>query len=131
MPLLLLTLLLGACSAYDRIRQMRTFADMQTIVYQLEELRSRDARALADPVRVHDVLSRVAAGRDAWGTELIYYRKIAGKNISYVLVSLGSDRKPDAVNPEGYFSMSERIIHDEPWRDIVFRNGQPITRAGK
>jgi hypothetical protein len=129
--LLLLASLLIACGRLERIKQVRTVADMQTIVAKIEALRERAPSAISDTAQTRSLISSVAGGRDAWGNELLCFTKATATGVSYVLVSMGSDGKSDVADPQDYFTMPERTIHDEPWRDIVFRDGLTITRAGK
>jgi hypothetical protein len=120
-----------SCSKIDRARQVRTFTDMQTITGEIEALREREPGSLGDPSRIRRLVSATAGGRDAWHHKYLFLTKPTRTGLSYVLVSMGSDGKSDVTDPSEYLALSERIIHDEPWRDIVFRDGQPVTRAGK
>lgn len=129
--LLLAVSLVVSCSKLDRVRQARTFADMQTIAGDIEALREREPGSLGDPARIQRLISARARGRDAWHHEYLFLTRDTATGLSYVLVSMGSDGKSDVADPREYFSMPEQVIHDQPWRDIVFRDGQPVTRAGK
>jgi hypothetical protein len=130
--ILLSSLLMVSCSTdLDRIRQVRTVADMQTIAAKIEAVREKAPESLGGSSEVLHLISRVAGGRDAWGRELLFISKPAGRGFSYVLVSMGSDGKSDVAQPQDYFSMPEQIIHGAPWKDIVFREGHAVTRAGK
>lgn len=135
---LALSLLAAALPVYccskdlDRVRQVRTVADMQTIVAKIEAVRGQEPSALKDSTRIRQLISAVAEGKDAWGHKLIYQTKCAaGGGCSYALISLGSDGKPDLGQEQNYFTLAEQSIHGAPWRDIVFRDGHAITRAGK
>jgi hypothetical protein len=128
---LLIAPFIVSCSKIDRVRQVRTFTDMQTITGEIEALREREPGSLGDPSRIRRLVSATAGGRDAWHHKYLFLTKPTRTGLSYVLVSRGSDGKSDVTDPSEYFALSERIIHDEPWRDIVFRDGQPVTRAGK
>jgi hypothetical protein len=128
----LLCLLGLSCSKVDRIKQVRTFADMQTITSKIEVLREQKPEAIGEPTRVRSLILGTSHGRDAWQHEFLFYTEKARKGrLSYVLVSMGSDGRPDFADPREYFNLHESVIHDEPWRDIVFRDGQPLTRGGK
>jgi hypothetical protein len=128
--LILLTYLV-ACSDLDRIRQIRTVADMQTIIAKIEQIRANDPEFPTDSAKVRKVISSIAGGRDAWRHEFLYLARPTSRGVSYVLVSLGSDGKLDVAQLTAYFNTPEQVIHDMPWKDIVFRDGHPITRAGK
>lgn len=70
---LALLLLTGSCSRQlNRTRQVRTVADMQTIVAKIEALRGRSPVALGDAATVRRLIASVASGRDAWGNEFQY-----------------------------------------------------------
>ncbi len=104
---------------------------MQTIVAKIEEIRTQTPEFLSDQAKMHDVISRIAGGRDAWRHEFLYLARSTSRGVSYVLVSLGSDGKLDVAQLKEYFNTPEQFIHGMPWKDIVFRDGHPITRAGK
>jgi hypothetical protein len=124
-------LLAAACSRVDRVKQARTFADMQTLAGNIEELRRQTPDAPRDTPRMRRLISGTAEGRDAWGHEYLFLAEPAQVGSSYVLISLGSDGKADVADPREYFRLPESVIHDEPWKDIVFRDGRAVTRAGK
>jgi hypothetical protein len=128
---LLVVMFVLSCSKADRIRQVRTFSDMQTITGEIEALREREPGALGNPSRIRRLISATGRGRDAWNHEYLFLTRTTRTGFSYVLVSMGSDGKSDVADRSDYFSMSDDIIHGRPWRDIVFRDGHPITRAGK
>lgn len=120
----------SACQEYERIRQVRTYADLQTIVARVEAVRSADDET---PLESHiaSVAKSVADGRDAWGEPFIWQVKETGGGWSYIVGSYGSDSKPDVDNPEKYFDIESEDIGGEAERDIIFRDGEPVTRAGK
>jgi len=128
-----LALVLAACSvrdAYVRAKQVRTYADMQTIVSKIEQLRSSTAAPLKEP-QVQAILDSVAHGRDAWGHRFVFRSKPSRGGFSYILVSYGSDGKPDVSKPEEYFTLPESRIQGDGCKDIVFRDGMPVANAGK
>ena len=74
-------------------------------------------------------ISGVYGGRDAWGNPVAVYTKT--QPASYVLVSFGSDGRPDTTTTAEYFTMAEDDIQRQTARDIVFRDGKVITFGGK
>lgn len=125
--------ILAACFVRDhyvRAQQLRTYADMQTIVAEVEQIRSSISAPLTD-LQVQTILDSVAQGRDAWGRRLLFRSKPSKAGFSYILVSYGSDGKPDVSSLEEYFKLPESRIQGDGRKDIVFRNGMPVTNAGK
>jgi hypothetical protein len=47
------------------------------------------------------------------------------------LVSKGSDGRLDVANVESYVDLPETQIHGDLAHDIVFRDGEAVTLAGK
>jgi Type II secretion system (T2SS), protein G len=107
---------------------IENYTNMQGISARIEELRATGA--LTD-ARAAELVSAVAGGRDQWGHPFLYRSKSSEAGLSYVLVSLGSDGKPDVKDLVDYFSMPEEDIDGHASRDIVFRDGRPIVNAGK
>jgi hypothetical protein len=109
-------------------RQLPTFVDMMNICGDLDKL-SRGPSGIP-PVEARRIILRYNGGRDRWGTPLIFRQRLA-LTFSYILVSLGSDRKQDVETLDRYFTSpkSDIVYHSE--RDIVFRNGLPITVASR
>jgi hypothetical protein len=129
--LLLLAMLVTSCGPLERMRQKRTFIDMQLITQRIEMLRRDSPGSLGNPIKMRALIGSIAHGRDAWGRSFLFFTRGAKGGPSYVLVSTGSDGRRDVGDESSYFTMPERIIHDEPWRDIVFRDGRAVTLAGK
>jgi hypothetical protein len=128
---LLVPVLISGCGALDRGKQVRSVGTMQAIVAKLEDVRRLGPTGLYDRPRMQALIQSVERGRDGWGHELLYLVTAAQRGPSYVLVSLGSDGKLDVSDPVEYFNAPPSRIVDEPWRDIVFRDGKQVTLAGK
>ena len=117
------------CDYYQGAKQVRTYADMQTICGRLEQ--ARRAGNLSEKA-IREAVGNVADGRDAWANEFRWYTRKTSEGISYVLVSYGSDGRADLAESSGYFAMKEETRRLQPQRDVVFRDGLPVTRgAGK
>lgn len=128
-----LALLLAACSvrdSYVRAKQVRTYADMQTIVAKIEQLRSF-APAPPKELQAQAILDSVAQGRDAWGHLFVFRSRPSKGGFSYILVSYGSDGKPDVPSLDEYFTIPESRVQGNGRKDIVFRDGMPVANAGK
>jgi hypothetical protein len=104
---------------------------MQVVVAKIEILREKDPHIIDNDPRIRKLISETAQGKDAWHHKYLFFTRPGGSARSYVLISLGSDDRADFSNPEEYFTLPESFTHDKPWRDIVFRDGQAITHAGK
>jgi hypothetical protein len=105
---------------------------MQTICHKLDGLRAQGQEGLSEQgPMAKAAIESVSEGHDAWGRRFAFHIRSAGTGVSYVLVSLGSDGVADYTDPTSYFGAAETSIHSQPARDIVFRDGRPITLAGK
>lgn len=120
----------AGCQVYDRYQaihhQQPTFADMLNTGRAIEAARQKHGSM--EPAEIQAIVRNIRAGRDAWGREyLIAVRQ--EPTFEYLVVSLGSDGKLDVENINQYFTLKEQnILGDHP-RDIVFRNGKPVTLA--
>ncbi len=72
----------------------------------------------------------VNGGRDAWGHRFIFMSNNDHKNFAYVVVSTGSDGQLDMKKGD-YFTMKPVNVKGAWAKDIVFRNGEAVTLAGK
>lgn len=103
---------------------------MTEIASRLEDAKAQHQGRLRD-VEATRIIGLVQGGRDRWNDKFIYSSRQVGGSFSYVLVSPGSDRRLESQDPGVYFAMPESEIHGNPARDIVFRDGNPVTLAGK
>jgi hypothetical protein len=117
------------CEDLQRTRQVRTVADMQIIVRDVEQI---TAHGISPEEFRERALSRIKKWRstDAWGTPFVFEVRAGDGRVDYVLVSLGSDRSLDR-EIDDYFLSSPGLGRGSADRDIVFRNGEAITNAGK
>lgn len=108
--------------------QVRTFADMKIISRALEEAAgSTDAPSL-DPIKASKIVNGYNNGKDAWGSDfLLVISEVKG----HLLISKGQDKILNVNAPEEYFSLEKKYIKDKFTEDIVFRNYEPVTLAGK
>ena len=119
-------LTLTGCGVVQRTRQVRTYADMQTICAKVSRARP------GDPLRaIQEAAESVAKGRDAWGNPFVWHVEVRSNNFSYVLISYGSDGRPDLTNEAAYFGLHDYRVRADPRKDIVFVDGESVTDAGK
>lgn len=128
--LVLVTTACNPFAASGRAKQFRTFADLQVMAARLDEAISKSAGRL-DANEASRIVASINGGRDAWGSQVIVHVESRDERVVYVLVSCGSDRKLDLPKVQDYFFMAPHDIHGQGEKDIVFRDGEPITRAGK
>jgi hypothetical protein len=129
---LLLVFVITGCGlkrGYDRAKQARTFADLQVMAARLSDTISKTGD-LSEAQAARTIKS-VNGGRDAWGNDVVFRSRSRDGRISYVLVSPGSDGVLEHPDLDDYFAQSASDVHDDSRRDIVFRDGEAITRAGK
>lgn len=109
--------------------QINTAARMK-VICQLIERDTKSMTALEAVPRARQIIASRDEGRDAWQQPLVFMAREDGQRLSYILVSLGSDRKADRPLQD-YFSHPKRDIRRYPQSDIVFRDGDWITNAFK
>jgi hypothetical protein len=129
--LILLALTLVDCGFYDsyqRAKQVRTYADLQTLARRIDQVLAEHSLSSAE---AEGILQEVNDGRDAWGNRFIFRSKAVRGKFSYLLISLGSDRRLDVEDEGAYFTAPVSRVHGESEQDLVFRDGQAVTLAGK
>jgi hypothetical protein len=115
----------GIWRVVQRSKQIQSYALLQSMRDAAERVpvRERNTESL------NRAISGVYGGRDAWGNPVAVYTQT--QPTSYVLVSFGSDGRPDTTSTAEYFTMPEADIQRQTARDIVFRDGKVITFGGK
>lgn len=109
-----------------RMRQVTTYANMQTIAEKIKyDLKEKTKE------KAYELIRTVANGKDDWGHEFVFYCNDDPKDFHYILLSKGSDNKMDLANIVEYMNAGEVDVHGKAEKDIVFRDGKCITRAGK
>lgn len=124
--LFLITFVL-ACRPYGQYRQVQTIVRMRAITTALEDLREKGT--LTDKT-AQVAIARVGHGTDAWGTPLAF-RLQAAPRVRYILISAGSDKAFDVADLNAYFELKRHEVRSDPRKDIVFRDGDLVTLAGK
>ncbi len=121
-------LLYGGWYGYNllsRLRQIRTVADLQIISKGLQSSHSKGEKLTAR--EISEEIKKWGRGLDGWGNEFSFQVNASG---SYVIVSPGRDGKLDLSSLEDYFSATPDRVHGEYDRDIFFRDGLPVWKAG-
>jgi len=112
--------------AVQRGKQIQSYAVLQQMGHAVSRLpineRTRNS--------IERAISTVVLGRDAWGNPVHVYIDQTGSVFRYVLVSDGSDGSPDMAASD-YFRMLPGDVRRQTKRDLVFRDGEMITFAGK
>lgn len=123
--LLLVVLPLVACDQYGEVKkQLPTFADMQNLARAIQSVVDEEGSISDEDAR--KLIAIINDGKDAWGTGLLYKSR-EDPEFTFLLVSLGRDRKLDVTHLEDYFYVEKRIIEGELDRDIVFLNTDAMT----
>lgn len=115
----------GIWRVVQRSRQVQSYVLLQSMRHAVERVPASERNAET----LKRAISGVYGGRDAWGNLVAVYTKT--QPASYVLVSFGSDGRPDTTSTAEYFTMAEDDIKRQTARDIVFRDGKVITFGGK
>jgi Tfp pilus assembly protein PilE len=115
----------GVWRVVQRSRQVQSHALLQSMRDAVERVPASERKAAT----LNRAISGVYGGRDAWGNAVAVYTQT--QPASYVLVSFGSDGRPDTTSTAEYFTMAEGNIQRQTARDIVFRDGKVITFGGK
>jgi hypothetical protein len=119
------------CRDYQRYRQLETYRMMSLITGEVDRSIDRIPPAQRASA-VQQIINRHAKnGKDAWGNPILFYEQQKMNSYHYAIVSLGSDGRADFDGSAQYFVVSRKSIHNTPSSDIVFRDGLPITEAGK
>jgi hypothetical protein len=124
---------LSRCDYVQGTRQVRTTADLQTISARIDGSRNRDATVQELETLVASSVRSVHKGRDAWGHEYLWRVRANAGHVSYIVLSPGSDGRPDLPAIDEYFSKKGLTVlrasnHE---RDIVFRDGEAVVTGGK
>lgn len=123
-------LALTACGFFDSGRQLRTFADMQIVAQEIQEYAEEHSLCPSE-TSANEIINRITDGLDAWDRPLFFEARQTADQCDWVLVSSGSDGVLEHPDLASYFDAAHEAIHNEPRRDIVFRNGEAVTEAGK
>lgn len=118
----------GLSDAYQRAKQVRTYTDLQTLAHRIDQGLAEHSLSSAE---AENILQQVNDGRDAWGNRFIFRSKSDRGKFSYLLISLGSDGRLDVEDADAYFTVPISHVHGNSERDLVFRDGQAVTLAGK
>lgn len=118
----------GFYDAYQRAKQIRTFTDLQTIARRIDQSIAEHSVSSAE---AEGILKEVNHGRDAWGNPFIFKSTSIRSKFSYLVISLGSDSQLDVRDSDAYFTVPKCRVHGKSQRDLVFRDGEAITLAGK
>ena len=111
--------------AVQRSRQVQSYVLLEMMGHAIERVPARERTAET----LYRAVGGVYGGRDAWGNPVAVHTKSQPE--SYVLVSFGSDGRPDTTSTAAYFGMVESDIRRQTAHDIVLRDGKAITFAGK
>ncbi len=123
---LLLVLLFLGCDDYQQMtKQTPTFANLLNITKAIERVvKSKGSISDAKAEAIINTVTRL----DSWGGDIIF-RARRGAGFSYIVVSLGRDRRLDVDDIDVYFELPQEDIYHQFDRDIVFRDGKPVTLA--
>jgi hypothetical protein len=125
--LLVTTLLLIGCRPYQQLtRQLPTFANMQAAATAIQRICERDGSVSEEAAL--SILEKVSDGRDDWGNRIVYASR-SMPAFSFVLISPGQDGVFERDDPSQYFDAPVENIVGNLDRDIVFRDGEPVTIA--
>ncbi len=113
-----------------RARQVRTFANLR-LASELIEREVELERAASPEARIEGIVRSINKGRDSWGSPILVAVAPRSGRFSYLLVSKGADRRLDVARVRDYFAMPQVAIHGAYDADIIFRDGRPVTLAGK
>ncbi len=107
-------------------KQLPTFADLLNISRDIQSHVKLEGSISDEQAR--RIIDSIGDGKDRWGTRY-FFRTRREPEFSFVLISPGSDRRLDFDDLDHYFEMEQENIVGDLARDIVFRDGNPITIA--
>jgi hypothetical protein len=125
--------MLVSCDEIDALRrekQIKTYWALTRAGIELTEL-SRN-RPLTPAMLEATVRRHLSDKRDFWGNQVLILTKRTDAHVaSYVLVSFGSDGRLDHDQQEEYFKLQPHSVRTSMALDVIVRDGQPISLAGK
>jgi hypothetical protein len=123
----MLLLIVGSCGPYGQIRkQLPTFANLQEISRQLQY--KVEAKGFFSQEAGMEIVQALNGGRDEWGHPFVLEVR-SQPEFSFVVLSPGKDGMLDVSDVSEYFEMETEDVVGQLDRDIVFRDGQPVTIA--
>jgi len=123
-------IVLTACGLYERHQQIKTVVTMRAIAMYVDDA-IEHGKGSTTEAAMRTAIAAVDHGTDAWGTPIAFRINTMNGRTSYVLVSAGSDRSFDVRDLTVYFRMKVHDAKSDPRRDLVVRDGELITLAGK
>ena len=125
-------LLLLACDDIDALRRERQIKTYWALTRAGIELTALSRSQSLTTTMVKEAVGRHLSGRkDFWGNQILILTKTTDANVeSYVLVSLGSDGRQDRTEDE-YFYVQPHSVRASLKLDLIVRDGEPISLAGK
>lgn len=128
---LALAILSVGCNGYRQLKeQLPTFANLQDAAIHIERVATETGALPTTEEARKIVAEHLEDAKDLWGSEILYVARTSPKQ-SFLLISLGRDRKLDVPDPSVYFGLESTMIVGDLNRDIVFRDGVAVTNAGK
>ncbi len=125
--LLVVTGLLFGCDAQQQLsRQIPTFANLKNMSLTIQ--RVVDEQSSISSAEAARIIGKINMGLDAWGNPVIFKAR-QDSEFSFVLISLGRDGRLDVDHVDQYFTYPQEDIVGKFDRDIVFRDGKPVTLA--
>jgi hypothetical protein len=123
----------GFTGAFQRSKQLRTYTDLQIISKNIEKYSSAKPNSsileLNEIIEAH--INKLHGGVDEWGMKIQYAVKIDNETIDIIIVSYGRDQQLDVELIRDYFDALPRRSAGAVDADIIFRNGIPISLAGR
>lgn len=127
-----MVLVSSACDDIDALRrekQIKTYWRLTRAGLEIQELSRTQpltAKSIGDVVTKH-----FSNNRDLWGNPIVVITKGTETRVdSYVLVSFGSDGQPD-LEEDQYFEVKPHSVRRSASMDLIVRDGEPISLAGK
>ncbi len=106
--------------------QLPTFANLLSTSLAIQQV--VDKEGSISNGEASRIIREMGMGLDEWGSPIIFRaRKEPG--FSFILISLGRDKSLDVDDIGQYFTHPQENIVGEFDRDIVFRDGKPVTIA--
>lgn len=125
--LLFISLLLFGCSIEQQRREINTLANLQT----LSKVLRRSAGA-ESAVQIQDFENSVGNyfdnGKDLWGSPILFIPASESNQSTFLLISMGTDRRLDVSDPLKYYQIDEPVrSQDQEGKDIVLRGKKAVS----
>ncbi len=121
-----ISVVLFGCDAYQEVhKQLPAFANLKNTALEIQDVIDEQG-SITNSEALRIVRKRHKDGLDSWGSPIVF-KATKKPRFSFILISFGRDRKLDVDHVDQYFTHIQEDTAGDYDRDIVFRDGKPVT----